>query len=209
MKPFTYELGPLGPDDVEVEVTHRRICHTDLVFLDKEIGMSTYPFVPGHEIVGKVTRLGEVAETKGLSIGDVVGIGWNKESCLHCDPCFEGETHLYKTPQFTILSNHGGFAGHVKTYWHWAIPLPQDPRAEDAGPPLCAGVSVFSPMLENGISPTDTIGVFGIGGLGHLGLQFAHPWGAKVVAFTSSVAKADEARAARLSRIRADDGIEG
>lgn len=195
LKQFTYELADPGEEEVEVEVTHCGVCHTDLVFIDNEWGMTPYPFVPGHEIVGRITRLGSVAASKGLSIGQTVGIGWNKESCLHCNQCFSGDSHLCDSAQGTIMHGHGGFGSHLKTHWHWAIPVPSDVAAEDAGPLFCAGITVFSPLLEYNIRPTDRVGVFGIGGLGHLALQFSKAWGADTVAFSSSNAKQQEIEA--------------
>src|ERR1700743_1075292 len=113
LEPFTYTLDAPDEEEVEVQVLHSGLCHTDLVFIDNEWGNIAFPFVPGHEIIGRITRLGSVAEEKGLSVGQTVGIGWYKESCLHCDPCLDADTHLCETVKGTIIGNHGGFATYV------------------------------------------------------------------------------------------------
>jgi uncharacterized zinc-type alcohol dehydrogenase-like protein len=193
LKPFEYDPGPLGDEDVEIEVLHCGICHSDLSMLDNEWRVTAYPFVPGHEAVGRVVGLGSRA--RGLEIGQMVGIGWNRGSCMHCRTCMEGEHHLCAQVEATIVGRHGGFADRLRAHWAWAIPLPAglDPAA--AGPLFCGGVTVFSPLLEHGVKPTDRVGVVGIGGLGHMAVRFLKAWGCEVTAFTSSPAKRDEALA--------------
>lgn len=194
LEPFDYDAGPLGPEDVEVEVDHCGICHSDLSMLDNEWGITAYPFVPGHEAIGRVAALGEVAKEKGLRIGQRVGIGWNVRSCLHCEHCLGGDHHLCVRVQPTIIGRHGAFADRVRGHWVWTVPLPDalDPGA--AGPLLCGGITVFAPLANLNVQPTSRVGVFGIGGLGHMALMFAKAWGCEVTAFTSSPAKAEEAR---------------
>ena len=94
LQPFTYELPPLTTEEVEIEVDHCGLCHTDLAFINNEWGNIPFPLVPGHEVTGRIVALGEVAKGKGLKIGQTVGVGWNKESCQHCSPCIEGANHL-------------------------------------------------------------------------------------------------------------------
>ncbi len=187
--PFTYEMGPLGPEEVEIKVLYCGVCHTDLSFIHNEAGGIPFPLVPGHEIIGEVVALGNVAAEKGLSVGQTVGLGWYKESCGHCDRCLEGYQNLCPNAKATIYGSHGGFASHIKAHWIWTVPIPEKLNIADAGPMLCAGITVFAPLLELGIRPTDKIGIFGIGGLGHLAVMFAHAWGADVTAFSSSKAK--------------------
>lgn len=196
---FDYDPGPLGPEEVEVAVEYCGICHSDLSVIDDEWGISSYPLVPGHEIVGRVVALGPHA--KGLSEGQLVGIGWNADSCMHCAPCLGGDQHLCGTARPTIVGHHGGFADRVRANWVWAIPLPQGVRPEVAGPLFCGGVTVFYPLLEFGIKPTSRVGVVGIGGLGHLAIRFASAWGCEVTALTSSPGKADEARRLGAHRV--------
>lgn len=192
LQPFNYEMSPITAEEVEIEVEYCGLCHTDLSFIKNESGVIPYPLVAGHEIIGKIVSLGDVAKQKGLSVGQTVGLGWNKESCQHCEPCLEGAQHLCSTIQATIYGNHGGFANRVKAHWIWTIPVPQELDSADAGPLFCAGITVFSPLMEYAIRPTDKIGVFGIGGLGHLAVQFCQAWGSEVTAFSSTEAKYEE-----------------
>jgi len=191
---FEYALGPLGPEDVEIEVDYCGICHSDLSMLDNEWGITAYPFVPGHEAIGRVVALGDVAKEKGLRIGQRAGVGWNVKSCLHCEYCIRGEHQLCKTVQPTIVGHHGAFADRVRAHWIWTVPIPDalDPSA--VGPMLCGGITVFAPLLQLNVAPTSRVGVFGIGGLGHMALMFLNAWGCEVTAFTSSPAKAGEAK---------------
>lgn len=187
-----FSPGPLGAEDVEVAVEYCGICHSDQSMIDNEWGNARYPFVPGHEVVGTVVRLGE--QTRGLKLGQRVGIGWYKGSCMHCSSCMEGSQQLCRTVKPTIVGSNGGFANRVRAHWAWAIALPDSLEPSLAGPLLCAGSTVFSPLLEFAVKPTDRIGVVGIGGLGHLALRFLNAWGCEVTAFTSSPSKQEEAQ---------------
>lgn len=192
LEPWRYEPGPLGPEEIEVAVEHCGICHSDLSMLNNEWGMSRYPLVAGHEVVGRIVAMG--AQAKGLTVGQRVGIGWTAESCMHCRPCLSGHQHLCGSAQATIIGHHGGFAERVRAHWAWALPLPKGLDPSAAGPLLCGGVTVFAPLWVFDIQPTARVGVVGIGGLGHMALKFATAWGCEVTAFTSSESKADEAR---------------
>lgn len=192
LTPYEYDPGPLGAEDVEIAVDYCGICHSDLSMLDNEWGMSAYPLVPGHEVVGRVVALG--THTKGLKLGQVVGLGWTAASCMHCPSCIGGDHNLCSSAVPTIVGHHGGFADKVRSHWAWAIPLPEGVRPEIAGPLLCGGITVFNPLLEYEILPTSRVGVVGIGGLGHMALRFAKAWGCEVTAFTSSPDKAQEAK---------------
>jgi uncharacterized zinc-type alcohol dehydrogenase-like protein len=193
LQAYAYDPGPLGADDVEVAVEYCGVCHSDLSVINNEWGVSSYPFVPGHEAVGRVVAVGSNA--KGLTVGQRVGVGWTASSCLHCPSCLGGEQHLCATSQPTIVGRNGGFAERVRAHWAWAIPLPDTLDISSAGPLLCGGVTVFSPFLTFGVKPTDRVGIVGIGGLGHMGIKFAKAWGCEVTAFTSSESKTAEAKA--------------
>jgi uncharacterized zinc-type alcohol dehydrogenase-like protein len=132
---------------------------------------------------------------KGVQIGDRVGLGWFAGSCMSCHPCLSGRHNLCAGAEQTIVGRHGGFADRVRCHWSWAVRLPEalDPRK--AGPLFCGGITVFAPIADFGVKPTHRVGVIGIGGLGHLALQFLNKWGCHVTAFTSSDSKADEAKA--------------
>ena len=185
------DLGPLGHEEIEIDVEHCGICHSDLSMLHNEWGISTFPAVFGHEVVGRVSAVGPRA--RGVALGDRVGVGWNAGSCMHCRLCLSGEHHLCPDVQPTIVHHTGGFASRVRAHWAWAIPLPTNLNIADSGPLLCGGITVFNPLAMYA-KPTDRVGIVGIGGLGHMGVKFAAAYGCEVVAFTSSERKFDEAR---------------
>jgi uncharacterized zinc-type alcohol dehydrogenase-like protein len=185
------DLGPLDSEEVEVQVEHCGLCHSDLSVLKDEWGLSQYPAILGHEVVGHVTAVGSAA--KGLKVGQRVGIGWTAATCLHCRPCLSGNQHLCAQAQPTIIGRRGGFASHVRAHWVWTIPLPEGTKVADAGPLLCGGITVFNPLAMYA-KPTSRVGVVGIGGLGHMAVKFAAAYGCDVTAFTSSESKFDEAR---------------
>lgn len=189
---FEFDPGELRSDEVEIQVTHCGVCHSDLSMLDNDWGISAYPFVPGHEVTGTVAALG--SEARGLRIGQRVGLGWSARSCLSCPECLSGAHHLCRSLEGTIVKRHGGFADRVRAQWPWVRPLPDGLDAGKVGPLLCGGITVFSPFLIHAITPTARVGVIGIGGLGHLALQFANKWGCEVHAFTTSDSKEAEAR---------------
>ena len=191
LKPFEYELGPLGPHDVDIAVDHCGICHSDLSMLENAWGMTQYPFVPGHEVSGTISAVGE--SVKHLQAGDRVGLGWHAGYCMMCPSCLSGHHNLCAEQVGTIVGRHGGFADTVRAQAASVFKLPDglDPRT--VGPLFCGGITVFTPFVQHQISPTASVGVIGIGGLGHLALQFARAWGCHVTAFTSSDSKRKEA----------------
>lgn len=191
LQPFEYTPGPLGPEEVEIAVESCGICHSDLSMLDNEWGITAYPFVPGHEVVGRVVELGK--HTKRLKVGDRVGLGWNSASCGACAQCLTGNQNLCPSVEGTIVGRHGGFATRVRAHWTWLNFIPDALDASKAGPLFCGGITVFNPILQCGVLPTDRVGVIGIGGLGHMALKFLRAWGCEVVAFTSSGSKREEA----------------
>jgi alcohol/geraniol dehydrogenase (NADP+) len=192
LEPFSFDPGPLGPEDVEIKVSHCGLCHSDLSMLGNEWGMTKYPFVPGHEAIGTIVAIGD--DAKGLKVGQRVGVGWWATSCLSCPQCLSGDHNLCPTAQGTIVGRYGGFADRLRVQWTWARPLPEGLDYAKAGPLFCGGVTVFAPFLFHNISPTARVGVIGIGGLGHMALQFANKWGCEVHAFTTSDGKEAEAR---------------
>jgi uncharacterized zinc-type alcohol dehydrogenase-like protein len=199
LEPYSYDPGPLAPDDIEIAVEACGLCHSDISVMNNDWGISSYPVIPGHEVIGKIVALGSNA--KGLQIGQRVGVGWGSASCMHCAQCLNGEGNLCAENVPTIVGHFGGFADRVRAQWPWAVPLPDGLNPADAGPLLCGGVTVFTPLKVFDIRPTDRVGVVGIGGLGHLALQFAKAWGCEVTAFTSTNSKADEARGFGAHRV--------
>lgn len=188
--PFEFEAGELGSEQVEIKVSHCGICHSDLSMLNNDWKMTQFPFVGGHEIIGKISATGN--SVKGLKVGDTVGLGWNSATCGHCDNCISGFQINCPNLEGTIVERHGGFAEKVRCNWDWAVKLPETMDASKAGPLFCGGITVFNPFVQNNIKPTDKVGIVGIGGLGHLALQFADKWGCEVTAFTSDLSKTDD-----------------
>jgi alcohol/geraniol dehydrogenase (NADP+) len=191
MKLEVVDLGPFQPEDVEIAVEHCGLCHSDLSILNNDWGISQYPAILGHEVIGRVTAIGPNA--KGVTIGQRVGVGWHSGSCMHCRQCMSGSHHLCPQVQFTIVGHRGGFASHIRAHWAWTIPLPERLNFAEAGPLLCGGITVFSPLVMHA-KPTSRVGIIGIGGLGHMAVKFAAAYGCDVTAFTSSESKFDEAR---------------
>ena len=192
LEKFEYNPGPLSPGDVEIDVKACGICHSDLSMLDNEWGMAQYPFVPGHEASGIVSAVG--SDVKHLKIGQKVGVGWTAASCMTCTQCMSGDHNLCPTAQGVIVGRHGGFATKLRCQAAWAIAIPDGVDPMKVGPMFCGGVTVFNPLVQFDVKPTDRVGVVGIGGLGHMALQFLNKWGCEVFAFTSSDSKRDEAK---------------
>lgn len=191
LEPFEYDPGPLARDAVELEVESCGICHSDLSMVNNDWGIAQFPLVPGHEVVGTVRELGE--GVKHLRVGDRVGLGWNAEFCGTCPSCLGGDHNMCEVGVDTIVAHHGGFAEQVRAQAAAVVKLPDELDAARAGPLFCGGITVFNPMVQFDLKPTARVGVIGIGGLGHLALQFLRAWGCEVTAFTSSDAKREEA----------------
>jgi len=192
LRPFQYEPKELGPREVEINVTHCGICHSDLHLIDNDWGISTYPLVPGHEIIGTVSAVGTNVEN--LRAGRRVGVGWQCGACLDCDQCRRGEENLCLRNQPTCVGHYGGFGKSVRVDSRFAFPLPDGLESSTAAPLLGAGVTVFTPLRAFEVTPVMRVGVIGIGGSGHLALQFARAFGCEVTAFSSTPAKEQEAR---------------
>lgn len=192
--PYEFDAGELQPHQVEVKVEYCGLCHSDLSIIDNDWGVSQYPVVAGHEIIGKIIRLG--IEAKGLKLGQRVGIGWTAETCQACNYCLSGQQVLCTGEhKATIVGHAGGFADKVRAGWQWVIPLPDDLAPESAGPLLCGGITVFDPLLKHQIQAIHHVGVIGIGGLGHMAIKLLKAWGCEITAFTSNLDKADELKA--------------
>lgn len=187
-----YDLPAMGPDDVEIDVESCGICHSDLSMLDNEWGFTQYPFIGGHEVIGKVAACGE--QVPDLKAGDRVGLGWYSRSCMHCNPCLSGDQNLCAKVEGTITHQAGGFADKVRCHWGWATKIPMGLDPVKCGPLLCGGVTVFNPLVQHEISPMSKVAVIGIGGLGHMAIMFAKAWGCEVTAISRSRDKESEAR---------------
>jgi uncharacterized zinc-type alcohol dehydrogenase-like protein len=191
LEPFEYDPGELGADQVEIAVDYCGICHSDISMLNNDWGMTAYPFVPGHEVAGRIAQVGENVTT--LAVGDKVGLGWHSAYCHTCESCHSGDHNLCATAEGTIVGRHGGFADKVRAEAYSVVKLPKGLDMESAGPLFCGGVTVFNPLVQFATKPTDKVAVIGIGGLGHIALQFLNAWGCEVTAFTSSESKKAEA----------------
>jgi uncharacterized zinc-type alcohol dehydrogenase-like protein len=190
LAPFEFDPGPLGDEQVEIAVDYCGICHSDLSMLQNHWGMTQFPLVPGHEISGRVVAVGP--DAKKVKVGDRVGVGWFSGSCMSCHDCLSGDHNLCAGHEGVIVGRHGGFADRVRAHWAWAVPIPEGVDPAKAGPLFCGGITVFNPIVQCGVQPTDRVGVVGVGGLGHLAIQFLNKWGCEVFAFTSSEDKKAE-----------------
>jgi len=191
LEPHSAETGPLSDSDVEVTVSHCGICHSDVHLIDNDWGISSYPLVPGHEVVGSVVAVGK--SVNNLKIGQRVGIGWQSASCQQCEWCKEGLENLCASSQPTCVGRAGGFADTVRADARFAFRIPDDLPSAEAAPLLCAGITVFSPLDEYNAGPGTRLGVVSIGGLGHLAVQFGKALGCEVTAFSTSASKRGEA----------------
>ncbi len=189
---FEYKRDSLKSDEIEVDVQYCGVCHSDLHMLNNDWLITQYPFVPGHEIIGKISQIGD--DVANLQTGQIVGIGWKSRSCQKCEQCMTGYHNLCLLGEDVIVGRYGGFANKVHCQDVWAIPIPQNMNPKIAGPLFCGGITVFTPLYQNNIKATDHVGVVGIGGLGHMALKFLKSWGCEITAFSTNYQKEKEAR---------------
>ncbi len=187
LQPFDYDPGPRRDDEVEIAISHCGICHSDVHLVDGDWG-DVFPVVPGHEIIGTVV------DGPGFAAGARVGVGWQRSSCGACSWCRSGEETLCEQRQATCMGHYGGFADRIRVDRRFVFAIPPALDSAGAAPLLCGGITVFAPLRRHAV-PGMRVGVIGIGGLGHLALQFAAALGCDVTAFTTSPDKEDAARA--------------
>jgi uncharacterized zinc-type alcohol dehydrogenase-like protein len=204
LEPFAYELPALGPDEVDIHVTHGGICHSDIGLIDDHFKMARWPLVAGHEVVGQVDAVGSAVQSH--KVGDRVGLGWQSASCGRCEWCLSGQEQLCASEQNTIVGRHGGFANRVRCQARFAIHLPEGLESHFAGPLMCAGTTVFAPLLHHKVGPLQRTAVVGIGGLGHLAVQYMAKLGCDVTAISSSHDKDAEARGFGANHVIATRG---
>ena len=208
--PWSFERREPGPRDVVVEIAYCGICHSDIHQVRDEWGGSMYPMVPGHEIVGTVTAVG--ADVKKFKAGDLAGVGVMVNSCRTCANC-KADLENYCTKQFVGTYNakdydgaitYGGYANNIVCDMRYVHTLSPKFAGKLAGvaPLLCAGITTYSPMRHWKAGPGKKVGVVGLGGLGHMGLKFAHSFGAHTVQFTTSESKVADAK-----RLGADEVV--
>jgi uncharacterized zinc-type alcohol dehydrogenase-like protein len=198
--PIRFERRELRPDDVAITISHCGICHSDLHFAHDDWGMSSYPMIPGHEIVGTVAAVG--ASVARYRQGDRVGVGCLVDSCQKCEFCtagqeqfcVEGATFTYGVPDRHGELTQGGYSDHVVVREPFVCSIPDNLSLAEAAPLLCAGITTYSPLKRWGVKGGDRVAVVGLGGLGHMALKLAKAMGAEVTVITTSPEKADAAR---------------
>eukprot|EP00029_Vermamoeba_vermiformis_P011412 TRINITY_DN626_c0_g2_i1.p1 TRINITY_DN626_c0_g2~~TRINITY_DN626_c0_g2_i1.p1 ORF type:complete len:348 (-),score=75.69 TRINITY_DN626_c0_g2_i1:528-1571(-) len=196
---WSYTPRPLGPRDVEIDITHCGMCGTDLQIIDNGLGYSQYPLVPGHEFVGNVTRVG--SEVTRVKLGQRVGVGPQVQSCHECENCNDHQESYCSKLVFTYSGvypdgqrPYGGYAHNVRVDERFTFVIPENLKSEEAAPLLCIGVTAYAPFKHNNIGPGKRVGVIGIGGVGHIALKFARALGAEVYAISTSASKEEEAK---------------
>lgn len=193
LEPIYYDPPHLGEEDVRVSVSHCGICHTDIQAMEEFYDIEyRYPFVPGHEIVGIVSKVG--SKVSDRKIGDRVGIGWQGRSCTECEYCLEGEEQLCRDiVEGASWYPYGGFSSSVVVDHSFAHPLPEAMPSETAAVMMCAGISVYAPLRTYLSEPPQKLAILGVGGLGHLAIQFAHALGYEVTVISTSPEKRAQA----------------
>lgn len=208
---FNFERRDPGPHDVQIEILYCGVCHTDIHFAKNEWNNTMYPVVPGHEIVGKVTKVGK--DVKNFKEGDLAAVGCMVDSCRKCSSCKEG-FEQYCTVGFTGTYNskdkdgnivYGGYSTQVVVDEEFVLHVPKEFKESDlpgVAPLLCAGITTYSPLKHWKVGKGSKVGIVGLGGLGHMGLKIAHAMGAHVVLFTTSPGKQEDAK-----RLGADEVV--
>src|SRR3569833_2158195 len=189
---FRYDPGELGAQEVEIGITRCGISHSDLHLISNDWGISQYPFIPGLEIIGTVSEIG--TQVRSFKVGQRVGLGWQSNSCGQCEWCSRGLENLCASQEATCVRRHGGYASGIRASAHFVSPIPDALPSEQAAPLLCGGITVYNPLRDHGVNPSSRVGIIGIGGLGHIAIQFARVFGAEVVTFSTSANKEEEAR---------------
>ena len=200
LTPYEFERRELGPKDVVLDIAFAGICHSDIHQVRQEWGPAIFPMVPGHEIAGVVTAVGD-SVTK-FTVGDLIGVGVFIDSCRVCTSCMqglqqycmEGMTGTYNTLERdgTSVAN-GGYADSFIIDQDYAVHIPSNLPLAGVAPLLCAGITLYSPLRTWNAGPGMKIGVMGLGGLGHMGVKFAHAMGAEVTVFSHSPDKERDA----------------
>jgi uncharacterized zinc-type alcohol dehydrogenase-like protein len=210
--PITIDRRDPTPTDVEMEILYCGVCHSDLHFVRNEWNMTIYPCVPGHEIVGRVTRVGSAV--KGFRAGDIAAVGCMVDSCRTCPDCREGleqycrqgSTFTYNGPDKHVPGGkgvtYGGYSDRIVVDEAFTLRVPRNLSPAAAAPLLCAGITTYSPLRHWKVGKGSRVGVVGLGGLGHMAVKFAHAMGAHTALFTTSPGKAEDAK-----RLGADEVV--
>jgi uncharacterized zinc-type alcohol dehydrogenase-like protein len=208
LAPWNYQPRQPRPDDVVIQILYCGVCHTDIHFVENDWGITQYPVVPGHEIIGRVTSTGP--EVSRLQPGDIVGVGCLVDACRSCDCCNAGlEQYCTGGAVWTYngIDRHdgkptyGGYSEQVIVSDRFVAKVPAALDPAKAAPLLCAGITTYSPLRHVKVQPGDKVGVVGMGGLGHMGIKFAKAMGAEVTLFTRSTSKQAEAERHGVDRV--------
>ena len=199
--PFTFERRQPGPQDIDIEILYCGVCHSDLHTVRNEWQNTTYPALPGHEIVGRVLSVG--SEVKRFKKGDLAAVGCLVDSDRTCPACknnleqyCEGAfVGTYNSPDKHLGGmTYGGYSDHIVVDQHFVLHVPANLDPAATAPLLCAGITTYSPLTHWKVGKGQKVGIVGLGGLGHMGVKFAHAMGARVVLFTTSPGKTDDAK---------------
>lgn len=209
LAPFSFNRRDLGAKDVQIEILFCGVCHSDLHFARNEWKATVYPACPGHEIIGRVAKVG--AEVVKFEIGDQVGVGCMVDSCRVCDACKRGleqyckvgNTGTYMGTEPVIGGQtFGGYSNTIIVDQDFVLTIPAGMDLASTAPLLCAGITLYSPLRHWGAGPGKKVGIVGLGGLGHMGVKLAHAMGATTVLFTTSPSKVEDGK-----RLGADEVI--
>lgn len=209
LEPFSFTRREPGSHDVLIQIQYCGICHSDIHQARGEWGNSTYPMVPGHEVVGRITGVG--TKVTRFKAGDVVGVGCFVDSCRSCESCREGHEQLCET--HTVFSynctemdgktpTYGGYSNQMVVDENFVLRIPSNLPLAGAAPLLCAGITTYSPLKAFNVKHGDRVGVVGLGGLGHMGVKIASAMGAQVTVFSTSTKKQADAK-----RLGAEDFV--
>ena len=211
LAPLHIERREVGAKDVQIEILFCGVCHSDLHTARNEWQNSVYPVVPGHEIVGRVTKVG--ADVKAFKVGDLAGVGCLVDSCRVCPDCMDGLEQYCDGEVFTYNSEdknfkdagkmtYGGYSSQIVVDEHYVLHISDKLNLAAVAPLLCAGITTYSPLKHWKVGPGSKVGIVGLGGLGHMGVKLAHAMGAHVVLFTTSANKVEDAK-----RLGADEVV--
>ncbi|WP_312362397.1 NAD(P)-dependent alcohol dehydrogenase [Sphingobacterium sp.] len=201
LKELSINRREVTPHDVEIEILYCGICHSDLHAVHNDWGATTYPIVPGHEIVGRITKIGE-SVTK-FQVGDLAGVGCIVDSCRECEYCHNGDEQFCEKGWTVVFNSfdrkygaitYGGFSENIVVDENYVVRVPENLDLPSAAPILCAGITVYSPLKHWKAGAGKNVGIIGIGGLGHMAIKISKAMGAYVTVYTTSQAKADDAR---------------
>lgn len=196
-----YAFQHLGDNDIGIDILFCGMCHSDLHQIKNEWNNSTFPLVPGHEIIGRITQMG--SQVTDCSIGELVGVGCMVVSCHNCSSCNNNEEQYCREGLGGTYNSvdkksggvtYGGYSKHIVVDRHFVLKIDESLDPAASAPLLCAGITTYSPLKRAGVTQGSKVGIIGLGGLGHMAVKLAHAMGAHVTVFTTSAAKSDTAK---------------